>query len=91
MHLMIKVVPGASRDEIAGWLGEELKIRVAAPPEGGRANKAVIALLAQKCDLSRRNVRLVAGQTAPRKTVEIDDLEPAEMRRRIDAVLAKKG
>ena len=39
--IRVKAVPGASRDEIAGPLGDRLKIRIAAPPEGGKANKAI--------------------------------------------------
>jgi hypothetical protein len=40
-RLRIKVVPGSSRDEVVGWLGDALKIKVTAPPQKGRANEAV--------------------------------------------------
>ncbi len=43
-RLSLKVVPGSSRDEIVGWLGDSLKVKVKAPPEKGRANEAVDAM-----------------------------------------------
>ncbi len=45
--LKVKVVPGASRTQLSGWLGDMLKVRVSAPPEKGKANAAVEALLAR--------------------------------------------
>jgi len=43
-RLNLKVVPGSSRDEIVGWLGDSLKLKVTAPPEEGRANEVVDAM-----------------------------------------------
>jgi uncharacterized protein (TIGR00251 family) len=63
-------VPGASRSEIVGSLGSRLKVRVAAPPEGGRANRAVVDLL--RAWLGVREVVIVAGQGGPEKTVRIE-------------------
>ncbi|MFM7075771.1 MAG: DUF167 domain-containing protein, partial [Planctomycetaceae bacterium] len=45
-RLEVKVVPGSSRDQIVGWLGDALKIKVTAPPEKGKANERVVELLA---------------------------------------------
>lgn len=67
----LKVVPGASRDALAGALGKRLKVRVGAPPEGGKANKRVIALLAARLGLPPRDLEIVAGHTRPQKTVAI--------------------
>lgn len=67
----LKVIPGAKRTEIAGEYGDRLKVRVAAPPEGGRANAAVIRLIARKLGLRESDVRIIAGQSSPLKTVEI--------------------
>ena len=65
----VKVVPNASRPQIVGLLGEALKIKVAQPPEGGRANRAVEALLAEACGLPVGSVKVIAGETQARKRV----------------------
>ena len=75
MRLDLKVVPKASRDRISGWVGERLKIQVTAPPERGKANAAVIALLCDLLGLPVSAVRIVSGETSPRKSVEIDATE----------------
>jgi uncharacterized protein len=77
------VVPGSSRDCIAGWLGDTLKIRVSAPPERGRANEAVEQLLADALAAPRECVRIVAGDAASRKVVEILGLTDAEITARL--------
>jgi len=82
-RLSVKVVPGASRDAVAGWLGETLKLRVKAPPEGGRANAAVEALLAGALGLPVADVRVVRGHGAPRKLVEVAGVPEREVRRRL--------
>lgn len=81
--LKLKVVPGASRPGVVGWLGEALKVRVAAPPEGGKANAAVTELLARHLGLGAGSVRIVSGHGSPRKTVVIDGLAVDEVRRRL--------
>lgn len=71
MYVDLKVVPGASRDALAGPLAGRLKVRVGAPPEGGKANKRVLALLAARLGLSARDLEIVSGHTRPQKTVAI--------------------
>jgi uncharacterized protein (TIGR00251 family) len=70
-RLKVKAVPGASRSEIVGRLGEALKVRVAAPPEGGKANREVLALLAGRLDLPAGSITLVLGQSSPAKVFEV--------------------
>lgn len=82
-RLPLKAVPGARRDEIAGWLGDRLKIRVTAPPEGGKANKAICALLAEALDLRPRDIEIVAGHTSPEKIAEIAGLTDEELAARL--------
>jgi hypothetical protein len=86
-QLAIKVVPGASRDGVAGWLGDALKIRVAAPPERGKANAAVERVLAEALGLSREAVRIVAGATSARKTVEVTGISESELRQRLGGAI----
>jgi len=81
-RLSVKVVAGASRTEIAGWLGTTLRIRVAAAPERGKANRAVVSLLSETLGLPKNAVRIVGGTNSPKKTVEVE-LPPSEIRRRI--------
>lgn len=70
-RLDVKVVPGARRDQIAGPLGDRLKVRVSAPPEDGRANKAVCGLIAGVLGLRASEVTVIAGPASPEKTLRI--------------------
>lgn len=74
-RLEVKVVPGASREGVGGWLGGRLKVRVRQPPEKGRANAAVAALLADLLGVHPSAVRLVSGATTAAKSFEIDGLD----------------
>ena len=87
----MKVVPGSSRSCLAGWLGDTLKLRVAAPPERGKANAAVEALLDAALALPSGSARVVAGQSSPRKTIEIAGLTDAEVRERLAAAQNEGG
>ncbi len=69
--LSIKAVPGARRDEIAGPLGDRLKVRISAAPEDGKANKAICAKVAETLGLRAAAVTLIRGQTNPEKTLRI--------------------
>lgn len=83
VRFALKVVPGASRDRIAGQLGDALKIAVAKPPQDGAANKAVIRLLAAALGIPPANVSIVRGQTNPRKEVLIAGLDAQELSTRL--------
>ena len=77
------MVPGASRDRVAGWLGDALEVSVRAPAERGRANAAVEALLPAALCLAPGDARVVAGASSPRKQLEIRWLSLAEIRARL--------
>lgn len=82
--LRVKVIPGARREEIVGPLGDRLKIRVSAPPEDGKANKAVCKLVAQRLGVKASAVRVAVGHTNPEKTLEVEGVGQAA----VDAMLA---
>ncbi len=75
------MAPGSKRDAIGPWMGDILKLRVQAPPEKGRANEAVCALLAKALGCPARDVSVVAGATARDKTVAIEGYSEADLRR----------
>lgn len=81
--LAIKVVPRASRDEIAGWRDGVLRLRVRAPPQDGRANAAVVSLLATALDVRKTAVTIVAGHAAAHKRVAVEGLTRAEVEQRL--------
>lgn len=81
--LPVKVVPGARADKIAGPLGDRLKIRVSAPPEGGKANKAVCALLAKALGVKPARVTVHAGTSNPEKTIRVEGLTPRQILDRV--------
>ena len=78
-RLEVKIVPGSSRTEIVGWLGECLKIKVAAPPEKGKANQAVIKLLSEKLALKEESITIVHGSASQRKVIEIDGITSEQL------------
>ena len=82
--LSLKIVPRASRNEIVGISGSELRLRVTAPPVDSAANGAVLDFLAERLGLPRRNLQLVRGATNPHKVVSISGLVLAEIAQRLD-------
>ena len=79
----IKVVPGASRDRIVGKYGDAVKVQVSAPPEGGKANQAVLALLAAALGVKPGRLRLVRGHAQSRKVIEVDGVQQADVNARL--------
>ena len=79
-RLSLKVVPGSSRDEIVGWLGDALKVKVKAPPEKGRANEAVVALLAERLRIDASSISVVGGHSSPAKVVAVDGMSDDAIR-----------
>jgi uncharacterized protein len=89
--IAVKVVPRAACDEIVGWLDGALKVRVMAPPQDGRANRATEALLAAALHLKKNAVTVTAGLTSARKRVAIEGLTHEEIVRRLQAFPARNS
>lgn len=83
LHLTLKVLPRASRNEIAGPMGDALRIKVTAPPVDSAANEAVIRFLAEQLGCSRSALHLVRGHTSRLKLMAISGLSPSEVIRRL--------
>jgi uncharacterized protein len=81
--LHVKAQPRARQTELAGLLGAELRIRVAAPPVDDAANDALLRFLAETLQVARGAVRLQRGRTATHKVFEITGLAPDEVARRL--------
>ena len=80
----IKVVPGARNDQITGILGTRIKIRVSAPPESGKANKAACRLIAKALDIKGSEVTVIAGKSSPEKTIRISGVSENTIRERLN-------
>jgi uncharacterized protein (TIGR00251 family) len=90
-RLRLRVSPGATRAGVVGRHGDDAwKVRVAAPAEGGRANDAVVRLLADALALPRDAVTLVSGHGARDKIVRLTGLGPSQIERRLTAAAGKE-
>ena len=76
--LAVKLQPRASKNEIGEPLGDELKIKVTAPPVDAAANQALVELLSDMLDCSRGKVELIRGQTSRHKTVMLHGFKPED-------------
>ncbi len=63
-----------------GWLGDSLKANVKAPPEQGRANEAVIALLANRLGIDASSIAMASGHGSPAKVVDVEGMDAAAIR-----------
>jgi len=81
--IRVRVQPRAGRDEIVGPYGSVLRVRVAAPPLAGRANDALVRLMAKTLRVRRGAVEVTAGHRGRLKTVVVRGLSPGEVRSRL--------
>ncbi len=81
----VKIVPGSnSPTRISGLLGEMLKIKVAAPPEKGKANRCLIDFLAGQLGMEKKAVSIISGKTNPIKSVQILGMSPEVLLRKLN-------
>ena len=89
-RVRLRVAPGATRAGVVGRHGDAWKVRVTAPAESGRANNAVVRLLAETLELPRTAVTLVSGHSARDKIVELAGIEPEDLERRLSSAAGKE-
>ena len=83
--IKVKVIPRSSRTDILGKENDIYRMKLSDPPVEGRANKAVIELLAEKLGVPRREIEIVSGKTGRLKTIRIRGLTAAEIARALEA------
>lgn len=86
----VRARPGAQRTQIAGFFGEALAVRVAAPPEKGRANRVLLDFLADKLGVGRGSIELVAGPQSRDKLVRVHGLDAATLAGRLAELAAEE-
>jgi uncharacterized protein (TIGR00251 family) len=79
VELLVYVQPRASHDQLVGVQGDELKVRLAAPPVDGAANAACCAFFAKLCRLPKSQVSLVAGETSRHKRLLLAGVDVARV------------
>jgi len=84
--LRLTVVPGAQRTQVVGLYGDRLKLRLAAPPEKGAANRELIDFLARSLNLPKTSLKLTQGAQSRSKVVAVYDRSP-DLRRRLSSLL----
>ena len=80
VQLAIHVTPKSGKDEVSGWRGSELAVRVSAPPEGGKANAAACKVVATALGVPKSSVHVTRGDTARHKVLEIDTADEADLK-----------
>lgn len=80
VRFQVRVQPRASRTELAGRYGEAVRIRLAAPPADGAANRELVEFLARELGVPKSAVRIVHGATSRSKLVEVDGTTAARVR-----------
>jgi hypothetical protein len=83
VQLAIRVVPGASKNEVVGLNGGVWKVRLTAPPVEGKANRALVEYLAEKLDIGRSKVGLVKGTASRSKLVAVYGLSIEQIDQRL--------
>jgi len=82
MRIRVRVIPRAKEDRIEGFSQDRiLRVRVAAPPEKGKANERLVRILAESLGVARSQVRVVAGHTARDKVVEVEGVDQEALER----------
>lgn len=81
MRIAVHVTPRSLRDEVAGWRGSELSVRVTVAPEGGKANAAACAVIARSLGIPKSAVHVARGDTSRHKQLEVEGVTAADITR----------
>ena len=84
-RITVRLTPRGGRNVIDGWDGDTLRVRVTSAPVDGKANDAMLRLLAKALGLPPSRISLVSGAQARVKTIEVDGLSTDELRRALGA------
>jgi uncharacterized protein (TIGR00251 family) len=82
--IRIKLLPKSSRNQVVGREGDHFKVKVTAPPVEGRANKALIDLLAKKLGVPKSHIEIISGKSSRLKSIRIDGLSKEEITRKVE-------
>jgi len=88
VQFAVRVIPGASKNEVAGIQEGALKIKLTAPPVEGKANKACVDFLARLLGMRRSALAIVSGGKSRKKTVTVDGIGRSELELRLKDILA---
>ena len=81
----VRVQPKASRNQVDGYSADRLRLRVTAPPQDGKANAAVISLLAETLGVPKSRLRIIRGHGSREKLVQVTSLTPEDVERALNA------
>ena len=84
--LRVRVQPKASRNQVDGYSSGKLRLRVTAPPEDGKANQAVVSLLAKTLGVPKSRLRILRGQASRNKLVAVESLSAEELGLRLNSL-----
>jgi hypothetical protein len=86
----VKVTPRAARTQIEGWRENLLKVRLHAPPVDGKANTALIALLAETLKIPKGNIEIIGGETSRQKVICVKGLSTQDIQHRLELVISNE-
>jgi len=88
VQFAVRVIPGASKNEVAGIQDDALKVKLTAPPVEGKANRACVDFLAELLGLRRSALSITSGEKSRKKTIRASGLTAAELQSRLKGILA---
>ena len=83
MNLEVQISANAPRNQVVGWVGDRLKIKVKAPAVEGKANAELLRFLGESLDLRPNRLQILRGETAKLKLIAIDGLELPQLNEKL--------